>query len=70
MTPIFPPSAEVKAVQEPKPKPPVEIVTDDTIAAQYDADVESWGERVQSAGVRLCLWFNENGAEFECEETQ
>jgi hypothetical protein len=42
-------------------------VTDEEAAARYDAELESWGERVQSAGLRLCRWFNANGAVFECD---
>lgn len=64
--PIYPPRVDVEAATEVKPIPPVDIVTDDAVAAQYDADVESWGERVQSAGVRVCRWLNERGAEFDC----
>ncbi|NVD43494.1 hypothetical protein [Qipengyuania atrilutea] len=53
---------------ERKPVPPLEIVDDDDVAAQYDADVESWGERISAAGTRLCQWFNDQGAEFDCRE--
>ena len=62
----FPTPAEIDAVTEAKPVPPIEIATDDNVAAQYDADIESWGERLQSAGVRLCDWFNDQGGEFDC----
>lgn len=68
--PIFPPSADVAAVTEPKPVPPIEIVTDEAAAVQYDADIESWGERLHSAGSRLCRWFNENGAALTCPPPQ
>ena len=48
------PAADVQAVIEPKPKPPVTIVTDDAAAARYSADVELWGERISRAGARIC----------------
>lgn len=42
--------------------PPDAIVNDARVRAQYDADVENWGERVQAAGGRLCRWFVGTGA--------
>lgn len=47
-------AVDVQAVVEPKPKPPVTIVTDDAAAARYSADVELWGERISRAGARIC----------------
>ena len=64
--PIFPPRADLEAVTEAKPVPPIEIVTDPEVEAQYDADVESWGERLRSAGIRLCNWSVDQGADFTC----
>jgi hypothetical protein len=46
--------ADVQALIEPKPKPPVAILTDDHAAARYSADVELWGERLSRAGGRIC----------------
>lgn len=64
----FPSHADLQAATEPKPRPPVEIVTDPQENARYDAEVEGWGERVQAAGVRLCEWADSVGAKlpFEC----
>lgn len=44
------------------------IVTDAKAAAQYDADVESWGERGWNAIARICRWSVANGAHlpFDC----
>ena len=28
---------------------------------------QSWGERVQAAGVRVCKWLVENGADYDCD---
>jgi hypothetical protein len=68
LTPIFPPPADLQAVSEPKPRPPVEIVTSAMAAAEYDIDLELWGERVSAAGGRLCRWSVRNGAKlpFDC----
>ena len=64
--PIFPSRADMEAVTEAKPVPPIEIVTDPEVEAQYDADLESWGERLRSAGIRLCNWSVEQGADYIC----
>lgn len=66
-TPL-PPVADVEAATEPKPLPPVTIATDAKANAQYSADVESWGERVRSAGVRVCEWLNAavKTADYQC----
>lgn len=66
-TPL-PPAQDVEAATEPKPVPPVEIVTDQAAAARYDAEVEAWGERLRSAGVRVCEWLNAaaKGADYKC----
>lgn len=68
MKPLYPPNADVEATTEAKPVPPIEIVTDENVAAQYDADVEAWGERLQSAGKRVCNWLNRNGGDFDCHD--
>lgn len=64
--PLYPPAADVEATTEPKPVPTAEIVTDAQANARYNAEVEGWGERLQAAGVRLCLWLNEAGAQYDC----
>lgn len=69
-TPIVlsPPAIDVQGATEPKPLPPVEIATDEAVALQYDLALEAWGERVQAAGLRVCLWLNANGADYDCGE--
>lgn len=64
----FPPSADLQAVTEAKPRPSPEIVTDPQAAERYNAAVEGWGDRVLSAGQRVCQWAIDMGAKlpFEC----
>ena len=64
---LYPPAVDVEAAAEPKPLPPVEIATDEDAALAYDLSLEAWGERVSAAGLRVCLWLNENGADYDCE---
>lgn len=61
-----PPPADLRAVTEPKPVPGPDIVTSDRAAAQYSADVESWGDRVSAAGARLCRYFAALGMKVDC----
>lgn len=70
LQPIFPPSADLQAATEAKPIAPPEIVTSAQAAAEHDIAVESWGERVQRAGGRICRWAVDNGAElpFDCPD--
>lgn len=69
--PNYPDATDVQAAQEAKPEPPLEILTDEQAAAWYDANVESWGDRVHDAGVRMCRSLKEAGAPypFPCGET-
>lgn len=53
----FPPLAELKAVTEAKPIPGDEIASDPAAEAHYNASVEAWGDRLSSAGGRLCRFF-------------
>jgi hypothetical protein len=64
----FPPSADLEAVTAVKPRPTPEIVTDPQANERYNAAVEGWGDRVQSAGQRICQWAVDMGAKlpFEC----
>lgn len=64
----FPPSADLEAVTEPQPKPTPDIVTDPQANERYNAAVETWGQRVQHAGQRICTWAVDMGAKlpFEC----
>jgi hypothetical protein len=55
----FPPLADLKAVTESKPIPGDEIATDPAAESHYNASVEGWGDRVYSAGVRLCRFFKD-----------
>lgn len=48
--------ADLKALVEPKPVPTDDIATSDQAAADYDASVEAWGDRISSAGGRICRW--------------
>jgi hypothetical protein len=48
-------------VTEPKPVPGDEIATDPVAEAHYNAAVESWGDRLHSAGARLCRFFDRTG---------
>lgn len=65
-TPL-PPAADVEAATEAKPRPTPDIVTDAQANARYSASVESWGERVQAAGVRVCKWLNSVGGDYDCD---
>jgi hypothetical protein len=64
----FPPSVDLEAVTAVKPKPTPDIVTDPQANERYNAAVEGWGDRVQSAGQRICQWAVDMGAKlpFEC----
>lgn len=53
----YPPLADLQAVTEAKPVPSDAIATDPQAEAHYNADVEGWGDRVSSAGKRLCRFF-------------
>ena len=53
----FPPLADVTAATERKPVPDDAIATDPVAEAHYNASVESWGDRIGSAGARLCRFF-------------
>jgi len=64
----FPPSADLQAATEPKQKPTVEIVTDPQANERYNAAIESRGDRIYDAAVRICEWAVEMGMKpgFEC----
>lgn len=63
-TPIFPPSADLAV--EAKPVPTDDIVTSARAAAEYDAAVESWGERGWRTVGRLCRYFKGHGMAVDC----
>lgn len=54
------------AATEAKPQPTADIVTSAAAAEHYNVEVESWGERVQSAGARLCRFFERQGMDVSC----
>jgi hypothetical protein len=53
---VAPPVADLSAVVEAKPQPTDDIATSQQAYDQYQASVESWGDRISSAGARLCRW--------------
>lgn len=63
---VFPDARELAAVTEPKPRPPVDILTDPEASDRYSSALEAWGDRLHSAGGRLCRFFREQGMEVEC----
>ena len=65
--PAFPPAPDIEALQEHKPRPTPDILTSSRASAQYNADVESWGERLSSAGQRVCVWLKSQGMKVDCQ---
>lgn len=41
---------------KPKPVMPDTAITDDTVNAQYNSDVEAWGDEGWAQVARLCRW--------------
>lgn len=64
--PIYPPSADLAAVTEAKPVPTIDILTSEQASEHYNANVESWGDRISAAGGRLCRYFKRQGMTMEC----
>lgn len=62
----LPPRADLQAAVEAKPVPTAEIVTSSKAAADYDAAIEAWGDRVRAAGGRLCRYFRALGMAIDC----
>ncbi|KQM18369.1 hypothetical protein ASE49_09160 [Novosphingobium sp. Leaf2] len=60
-SPAYPPAADIAAVIEAKPKPPVEILTDPAASDRYSAAIEATLDRVHSAAVRLCQFHKSMG---------
>lgn len=58
--------ADLRAVTEPKPKPPISILTDTAANDRYNAEVEAWGDRLRAGGMRLCQFFEAQGALISC----
>lgn len=64
----YPPRADLVAVVEAKPKPSASILTDPAESDRHNSRVEAWGDRVRSAGVRLCVFFRETGMpDLDCD---
>lgn len=64
-----PPRADLKALTEQKPAPTDDIATDPAAEARYNVAVETWGDRLSSAGARLCRFFAAQGAkDLDCPE--
>lgn len=61
---LSPPVADLAV--EKKPVVPVEAVSDEVVAADYDSKLESWGERGWSAVGRLCRYFKTHGTAVDC----
>lgn len=60
----LPPAADL--VVEPKPVPTIDILTDATAEANYNSDVEAWGERGWDAVARICRWAKAHGGPVVC----
>jgi hypothetical protein len=65
-----PAAEDVRALVERKPKPPISILTDPAANDRYNAEVEAWGDRLRSAGVRLCAFFANQGMIIDCIEAE
>lgn len=64
----FPPLADLRAVTEAKPIPTDAIASDPVAEAEYNAAVEGWGDRLHSAGLRLCRFYQRTGMPgLDCE---
>lgn len=63
-----PPAADLVAVTEQKPKPTADILTSPAASDRFNSALESWGDRVHSAGVRLCRYFKDTGMDVACGE--
>lgn len=63
----YPPKSDVIAATEAKPLPSDAIVTDPRESALYNAKVEAWGDRLRSAGLRLCRYFERTGMDVDCQ---
>jgi hypothetical protein len=61
-----PPKADVVAVTEAKPVAGADILTPQG-NARYNSAVSAWGNRIASAGLRLCRFFKAGGMDVECQ---
>jgi hypothetical protein len=60
-----PPRADVVAVTEAKPIAGAEILAPQG-NARYNSAVSAWGDRISSAGLRLCRFFESGGMDVDC----
>lgn len=51
---------------EPKPLPPIEALTSEKAAADYDVSLEAWGTRGWQTVARVCQWAKASGAKVDC----
>ncbi len=59
--PLFPPAPDINLLQQSKPRPTPEILTSSKASAQYNADVEDWGDNLSATGHRVCIWLKSQG---------
>ena len=64
----LPPAADVAAVVEKKPAPTEAILTDPNASSRYNKAIETWGDRISTAGGRLCRYFKRLGMKADCPE--
>lgn len=64
---VFPDARELRAVTEAKPKPSPAVLTDPAASDRHNAAIESWGERIYAAGVRLCRFYDRQGMALDCD---
>lgn len=50
----------------PKPAPTVETLTSAQASAQYNSDVEAWGDGLAAQVARLCRWAKGSGMAVTC----
>lgn len=62
-----PPRADIQALAEKKPVPPVDILTDPTASDRHNNAIEAYADRLHSAGLRLCRYFERTGLDVECD---
>lgn len=62
----YPPRSDVATLVEKKPRPTAAILTDPAASDKHNSAVEAWGDRLSSAGRRLCAYFKATGMDVEC----
>jgi hypothetical protein len=64
MSVAFPSAADLAV--EAKPVPSIDILTSERAAAEYDASIESWGDRGWRQVARICRWARGMGMQVDC----